>query len=106
MQTTAEKRDIVKQLQAKIDAFQGMGKCPGKRAKSGFDPFDAAFPGHVFPIGTVHEFLSHEPADAAATNGFITALAGKVLGKGGMCLWIGQNPEVFPPGLRHFGPNS
>jgi len=90
-------------LQAKINAMQGFGKPSGEPEPKGLAPFNAAFPDGAFPIGKVHEFISYEPADAASTSGFITALTGKFIKDGGLCLWISNERKIFPPGLKHFG---
>ncbi|MBD3582256.1 ImuA family protein [Flavobacterium selenitireducens] len=103
MQTTTEKREIVKRLQAKVDALQGLGRPADVISRTGFAPFESAFPDRIFPVGTVHEFLSDESSHAACTNGFIAGLASTFLNKDGICLWIGRNRKVFPPGLKHFG---
>lgn len=103
MQVDIQKRALVKELQAKINAMQGLGKSSGEPAITGFAPFDTAFPGCVFPTAAIHEFVSYEPAHAAATSGFITALAGKIIKEGGLCLWVGSERKIFPSGLKHFG---
>jgi protein ImuA len=41
--------------------------------------------------------------EAAATDGFMAALLGKLTRQGGMCLWIGPERKIFPPALSHFG---
>jgi protein ImuA len=99
----AEKKEIVRQLQAKINALQGLGKVAPEPVTPGLAPFSAAFPGNVFPTGTIHEFISFEEANAASTTGFITAVAGKLMKDGGLCLWVGNEKKAFPPGLKHFG---
>jgi protein ImuA len=98
-----EKRELAKALQAKINAMQGLGKLSEDPAACKLAPFTTAFPGQIFPVGAIHEFISYEPADAAATSGFITALAGKFMKDGGLCLWIGNGRKVFPSALKHFG---
>ncbi len=103
MLANTHKRAIVQQLQSRINAMQGLGKSPAAAASKDFAPFDAAFPEHVFPRGVVHEFISHEPAEAASTHGFIAALSGKLLSQGGLCLWITGAREVFAGGLSAFG---
>ena len=103
MKPAAEKLEIAKQLQAQINAMQGLGKLGSDPVPVGLSPFTAAFPGNVFPTGTLHEFISYEPADAASTTGFITALTGKLMKEGGLCLWVGSNRNVFPAGLNYFG---
>jgi protein ImuA len=98
-----KKQEIAKQLQAKINAMQGLGKLSSETAGNRFAPFDAAFPGNVFPTGAIHEFISYEPANAASTNGFISAVTGKLMKDGGLCLWIGNGRKLFPSGLKYFG---
>lgn len=97
------KKELVKALQAKINAMQGFVKLSEGLSTSSLDPFNSAFPGDVFPTGVIHEFLSYEPAAAASTSGFITALTGKFMKEGGLCLWIGNSVKVFPSALKHFG---
>ena len=103
MQIGIDKKEIAKRLQAKINAMQGMEKLSDVPANPAFEPFASAFPGHVFPKGAIHEFISYEPADAASTNGFITALTGKFMKTGGLCLWIGNERKIYATGLKHFG---
>lgn len=103
MQVDAKKIEIARQLQARIDAMQGLGNTLKEEAVSGLYPFADAFPGQVFPRGATHEFISYTKADAASTAAFITALAGKFMKEGGLCLWIGSGGKVFPAGLKPFG---
>lgn len=103
MKTTAEKIEIAKQLQAEINALQGLGKVTLEPVNIGLAPFAVAFPGNTFPTGTVHEFISYEAPTAASTNGFITAIIGNLIRDGGLCLWITGDKKIFPHGLRHFG---
>ena len=103
MKPAPDKIAIARQLQAKINAMQGLGKLSSDPVLTGLSPFAAAFPGNVFPTGAVHEFISYEPADAASTTGFITAVTGKLMKEGGLCLWVGNNRNVFPAGLNYFG---
>ncbi|HOZ75426.1 MAG TPA: hypothetical protein PLS51_04435 [Flavobacterium sp.] len=103
MQVEAEKKAIAKQLQAKINAMQGLGKPSIASVPDGFAPFDMAFPGRIFPKAAIHEFVSYQPTQAAATTGFITALAGKIMKDNGLCLWVSSDKKIFPAGLNHFG---
>jgi len=68
-----------------------------------FAPMETAFPDQVFPTGAVHEFISQDSGQAAATEGFMSALAGKLMGTNGVCLWVGSFRTVFPPALSAFG---
>lgn len=100
----ALKIDVREKLQKEILSLQGF-RTPsgGRRIDFGLGIIEKAFPNHVFPTGTVHEFLSHEPANTAATSGFITGLLNGLMKKGGACLWIGTKRTVFPPALKLFG---
>ncbi len=103
MQIQAQKREIAKQLQSKINAMQGLGKPVLGLEKSKLLPFNRAFPDQVFPIGAIHEFTSHAPTDAASTTAFIASLTGKILKDGGLCFWVGADKKIFPSALKHFG---
>ena len=83
--------------------MQGLGKLSHEPAIAGLYPFTDAFPANTFPTGAIHEFISYEAPDAAATSGFITAVTGKLMKDGGLCLWIANGKKVFPSGLKHFG---
>lgn len=97
------KKEIARSLQAKINAMQGFGRVSDGSGNTSQLPFASAFPGYAFPTGVIHEFLSYEPADAAATNGFITALTGKFMKDGDLCLWVGSQKKIFPLGLKQYG---
>jgi len=103
MQPEPNKKSIASLLQAKINAMQGLGKLSQQAINPGFAPFNAAFPESTFPVGALHEFVSYEPAHAASTTGFMTALVGKIMHNGGLCLWISTERKIFPVGLTHFG---
>lgn len=103
VKSAVQKREIARQLQAKINAMQGLGKLSHEPVNTELYPFTAAFPGNAFPTGAIHEFISYEAPNAASTSGFITALAGKLIKEGSLCLWVGNGRKVFPAGLKHFG---
>lgn len=84
--------------------MQGLGKPSDGLVPKGFEPFNEAFPNGIFPKTAIHEFISHEPHQAACTSAFITALAGKFTKENEVCLWVG-NRNIYPPGLKHFGIN-
>ena len=72
MKQSSDKIAIAKQLQASIDALQGLGKVARDTACAKLSPFEAAFPENTFPTAAIHEFIRYEAASAASTNGFIT----------------------------------
>ena len=103
MPITIDKKAIAKELQAQINTIQGLGKIESGSAKTDLSPFTDAFPNRIFPMGTLHEFISYEPAHAASTSGFITALAGKFLNADSLCVWIGSEIKAFASGIKNFG---
>jgi protein ImuA len=51
----------------------------------------------------MHECISNTAEQAAATQGFLAALLGKLLLQGGACIWIGTARTLYPPALAAFG---
>jgi protein ImuA len=98
------KKDIISQLQKDILLWEGF-KPPvaGAGDTFGLGPVEAAFPNGVFPVGTVHEFITTEQEHAAAAGGFISALLGQLMQKGGACVWVSRSRMLFPPALKAFG---
>src|SRR5690606_13935094 len=62
-----------------------------------------AFPNGIFPTGAIHEFISPGSEEAAATNGFISGIIGRLMQQKGTCLWISTKRTLFPPALKLFG---
>lgn len=97
------KSHIISELQGKILSLQGfkpvnsplLDKCLGRITE--------AFPNASFPLGCVHEFLSEQPENGAATGGFIAALLTSLMGSKGSLLWISSSRKIFPPALKSFG---
>lgn len=104
MKTLGDKNEAIRQLRAKIMEMEGFSS-PTQTTTSSLDlgAILPAFPGGKFPLGTIHEFISLHPADAASTNGFIAALLSALVRKGGFCLWVSNRRSIFPPGLKRFG---
>jgi protein ImuA len=99
-----DKRDILRQLQEEILPLQGFRPpTAGMAIDMGLGPVADAFPRGVFPTGQVHELLSASKEDVAATGGFVSALLGPLMSRGGVCLWIATARTVFPPALKAFG---
>lgn len=98
------KSDIIQNLKKEMLSLQGYKKASGSdRPNATLGPIAAAFPDNTFPLGAVHEFISMEAEDAAATNGFISGLLGQLMKKDGTALWISTKRTVFPPALKAFG---
>jgi protein ImuA len=104
MELRTVKADIIQQLQKEILSLQGYGSVSERQQLyTGLGSIERAFPGHTFPIGAVHEFLSLAQEDAAATNGFIAGLLSSFMKSQGVCLWISTKRTLFPPALKLFG---
>ncbi|PZF74068.1 ImuA family protein [Taibaiella soli] len=104
MDQDAAKPDIIQRLQKEVFSLQGFKTpCGNNRLQTGLGIIEKAFPYERFPTGAVHELLSYAPEHAAATNGFLAALAGKFLKPGGCCFWIGTKRTIYPPALKSFG---
>lgn len=103
MKTAAEKIAIARQLQAEINALQGLGRLSHEPANDLLVPFSSAFPSSTFPTGAMHEFISYEVAHAAATTGFISGIISNLSKEGSLCLWVAGGNKIYPAGLKHFG---
>ena len=104
MEGQAAKKDIVQQLQREVLSLQGFKKPTEEQVRrTGLGPIEDAFPGQVFPIAAIHEFISRAAEDAAATCGFISCLLGQLMKSSGACLWVSTRRIVFPPALKIFG---
>ena len=97
------KKEIVEKLRKEIDLLQGFKPVSAQTIDMGLGPVLSAFPNSVFPIASVHEFISDLPEDTAATGGFIAALLPPLMRSGAACVWISSNRTLFPPSLKAFG---
>lgn len=105
MKAQGDKNETIRQLREKIMELEGFtpSLANASAMSLGLGPIESAFPSRQFPLGTVHEFISPNPSDAAATNGFISGILASLMCKGGFCLWISNRRNLFPPGLKRFG---
>jgi len=104
MNQSVARSEIVERLQKEILSMQGVKKARTSNANdTGLGPIINAFPTKTFPIGAVHEFISHGAENAAATSGFMIALAGRLMPSQHNCLWISTKRTLFPPALKQFG---
>lgn len=94
---------IIHQLRQEILLRQGFKPPSAAAIDMGLGPVAAAFPQGVFPAGAMHELLSDGPEGAAATGAWVAVLVGRLMAKGGACLWIGPHRTVHPPALTAFG---
>ena len=97
----ATKADIIAQLQKDLLLLQGLKHIANDHAvDTGLGPINAAFPGNIFPLGAIHEFIAE---DGAATGGFVAGILSALMQNGGVCLWISSCRTLFPPALYSFG---
>lgn len=97
------KHDIIQQLQREALSMQRHKGISGQRLHKGLGDIDNAFPEHTFPLGAVHEFISANKENAAATNGFMAGLVGQLMQKSKLALWISAKRTIYPPALKMFG---
>lgn len=102
MLSSANKYEIIQQLRKELLPLQGFHN-NANQIRTGLGILEEAFPQSTFPLGTIHEFISDSPHHAAATNGFLAAIAGSLMQSSSMGLWIGSHPRVYPPALKCFG---
>ena len=95
--------EVVQQLRQEILLRQGFNPPSAAAIDMGLGPVAAAFPQGIFPTGAMHELLSDGPEGAAATGAWAAVLVGRLMAKGGACIWIGSRRTVYPPALMAFG---
>jgi protein ImuA len=91
------------ELQTDILRLQGFKSVNSSSLDVGLGVLKNSFPNNTFPLGCLHEFLSAQQEDAAATNGFIAGLLTSLMGKSGSLIWISSFRKLFPPALKNFG---
>lgn len=95
---------IIAQLQKDILSLQGFKPVAGSVGfDAGLGLIKESFPNASFPLGAIHEFFCSGPEDVSASGGFIAAIAGAIMQKGGVSLWISTSQMIFPPALKLFG---
>src|SRR4051812_14177486 len=97
------KADIIAALQTDILRLQGFKPSNNAAVDLGLRGLAQSFPNETFPLGAIHEFLSPQLEDAAATSGFLAGLLSPMMRNKGTCLWIGASRKLFPPALKSFG---
>jgi protein ImuA len=98
-----KKADIIAELQKEILRLEGFKLVGNSAIDLGLGPISEAFPNASFPTGAVHEFLSANPEETAASSGFISGLLANLMGSNGTALWISSHRNLFPPALKNFG---
>jgi protein ImuA len=98
------KDDIITQLRQEILQLQGFRPpTPGAAMDVGLGSVTKAFPNGVFPTGAMHELISPQRENAAATCGFLAGLVSGLMALGGVCVWVSAARKIYPPGLKAFG---
>ncbi|REA58174.1 Error-prone repair protein ImuA [Dyadobacter luteus] len=104
MKQLANKSELVTKLRRDILERQGYhSSTRHRKVEMGLGQIEKSFPNGVFPVGCVHELVSHSSEQAAAASGFMAAVLGKITRPGGMSVWISTARTVFAPGLKCFG---
>src|ERR1700750_2825732 len=99
-----DKAQILSRLKREILPLQGYTpSLHNSVLDMGLGPIKNAFPNHSFPLGAIHEFICEADEDAAATRGFIAAMASILMQKTGVSIWISKGQSVYPPSLKQFG---
>lgn len=98
-----QKASALRQLQRDVLGLQS-GVPGSRRVQTGLDTLESAFPLRTFPTAAVHEFISADSADAAATSGFVCGLLHAFIkASSETCLWVSTRRTVYPPALAAFG---
>jgi protein ImuA len=98
------KADIIAQLQKDILPLQGIGTTLKNAAlDTMLGEIKNAFPHASFPLGAIHEFITNNPEDIAATYGFMMGIISTLMRNSGALIWISGCRTIFPPALKLFG---
>ena len=98
-----QKADILFQLQKEILQLQGFRyKVSDDCIRPVLGPIDSSFPNRIFPLASIHEFLTQSAEDIATTSGFISCLLSSLMNNGGVSAWIGSSQKIFPSALKFF----
>jgi len=98
-----DKHQLIDQLQQEILRWQGFKPLDHPTGKMDLGSLERAFPHSVFPTACIHEFIETTPEQVAATLGFVGGILAALMGKSGVCLWIGPPNSLYPPAMKHFG---
>src|SRR5690606_20286387 len=92
-----DKREMLSRLKKNLLLWEGFRPKESHVDSIGLGPVEEAFPNGVFPIGSVHEFISTCREGSAVSSGFISCLSAKLMKNGGVCIWISTIKALFPP---------
>lgn len=99
------KQEIVRQLRQQLLRMQDHGTEGSRGCRMGLGPLETAFPQGIFPTASIHEFVTANTEEVAASSGFVSGLLTRMMDSGGTCLWVGASPRLplFPSALATFG---
>ncbi|HVM87937.1 MAG TPA: hypothetical protein VMT76_07090 [Puia sp.] len=101
---TATKANIISQLRKEIFSLQGLQSSSAQTdIDLGLGAINYAFPGSIFPLSAVHEFIGTCAEDLAATSAFISCLVSSLIKNGSVAVWISSSATIFPPALKPLG---
>jgi protein ImuA len=101
---TQDKEEILRQLYREILPLQGYkAAARGTSIDMGLGPIQSAFPNGTFPTGAIHDFITNDEEQDAATSAYVATLLGRLTASGGLVAWIGQPDTILTPGLPLFG---
>lgn len=89
-------------LQQDILRLQGFKSVDDGGERMALGPILQAFPRGQFPEGAIHEFVTTQPEEEAATRGFMSVILSQLAGHQGIIVWISRGSVVFPPALQYF----
>src|SRR5690606_41740444 len=93
MKKSGEKSICIAELQNQILQWQGFKQVERKHDGLGLGELEQAFPGNVFPVGALHEFICGNKEEEAASSGFLGSLLSFLIQKDGVVLWISGRSE-------------
>lgn len=101
---TGPKADIIAQLKKDILPLQGfISSGKNNMVDITLGPIKNVFPNRSFPLAAIHEFISVNKEEGAATGGFVAAIIASLMRGGGVTIWISAARNIFPPALKIFG---
>ncbi len=100
----SSKPHIIAQLQQQILPLLGY-KTNSKPNSFKLGPITHAFPNHCFPVAAVHEFITTNREQSAATAAFIAGLLAKLTQQSGATIYISASRSIFPIALQSFALN-
>ena len=100
---TAPRADIIADLQRQLLPLQGYKKPVREAIALDLGIINEAFPFNTFPTGAIHEFITANPSEKAATAGFVMGIVSQLASHAGVCMWISSSRTLFPPALISFG---